>query len=157
MRGQGVKDIYFQSMNKSKILVGIDPDVVKSGVALLDTYSQSFLALSDYRLFELFVKLGEWHEKYDIFVYLEAGHMVKQYWQKKGHGVAKSVGANNEIGRQIQVFMDENHIPYQLLKPSGYSNYDHETFCNITGWPKSSRTNPEKRAAGMMVYGKKNK
>lgn len=142
-------------MSITKVLVGIDPDVNRSGVAVWCPESQKFLEITDCRLFELFVKLGDLHERHDIFVYLEAGHMVKQYWQKKGHGVAKAVGANNEIGRQIQVFMDANHIPYQLLKPAGYSNYDHAKFCMITGWPKQVRTNNEKRAAAMMVYGRK--
>lgn len=137
-----------------KLLIGIDPDVQKSGFALWSPEHQTFLGLHDYSLFELFVKLQELHASHNLFVYLEAGHLVKRFWQKKGHGVAKSVGANNEIGRQIQVFMEANHIPYVLLKPNGYSKYDHRTFCNITGWPVKEKTNSEKRAAAMMVFGR---
>lgn len=139
------------------ILIGIDPDVQKSGFAVWGTNDQKFIELSDYPLFELMCRLKEMNEATQIFVYLEAGHKLKQFWQKKGHGVAKAVGANNEIGRQIEVFLNATHIPYRLLKPAGYSNYDHKAFCRITGWPEKIRTNPEKRAAGMMVFGRKNK
>lgn len=137
------------------ILIGIDPDVHRSGLAIWSVGDQKFLELSDYPLFDLLIRLRDLHEAHSVMVYLEAGHKVKQFWQKKGHGVAKSVGANNEIGRQIEVFMNAGHIPYKLLKPAGYSKYDHKSFCKITGWPEKIRTNPEKRAAGMMVYGRR--
>lgn len=137
-----------------KLLIGIDADVDKSGFSVWDPKSKAFVQLSDYSLFELFVKLNDLHQRFELTVYLEDASLAKGMWHKGGIGAAKNVGKNMAIARQIQVFMDEHKIPYRLLKPNGYSKYDHRTFCKITGWPVNEKTNPEKRAAGMMVFGR---
>lgn len=138
-------------MVMDKLLIGIDPDVNKSGYAVWSPENKSFLGLWDYSLFDIFVKLQYMRDVYDIFVYLEDGRLAKGVWHKHG---AKNVGKNMAIAQQIHTFMDAHHIPYLLLRPAGYSKYDHKTFCNITGWPIKERTNSEKRAAAMMVFGR---
>lgn len=137
-----------------RLLIGLDADVEKSGMAVWDPNAKVFVQLSDYSLFELFVKLNDLRERFDIFVYLEDAALSKGMWHRGGIGAAKNVGKNMAIAKQIRVFMDAHKIPYRLLKPNGYSKYDHRTFCNITGWPAKLRTNNEKRAAGMMVFGR---
>lgn len=138
-----------------RLLIGLDADVEKSGMAVWDPNAKVFVQLSDYSLFELFVKLNDLHQRFELMVYLEDANLIRAVWHKKGGiGAAKNVGKNMAIAKQIRVFMDSHHIQYQLLKPAGYSKYDHRTFCSITGWPAKERTNPEKRAAAMMVFGR---
>jgi len=137
-----------------KLLIGIDADVDKSGFSVWDPKAKEFVQLSDYSLFELFVKLNDLHQRFELMVYLEDASLSKGMWHRGGIGAAKNVGKNMAIAKQIRVFMDANHISYQLLKPNGYSRYDHRTFCRITGWPLQERTNSEKRAAAMMVFGR---
>ena len=145
-------------MRTPKLIIGIDPDVQKSGFAIWNTESKQFEEVLDVRLWELFgwlERLNTAKERSPIKVYMEAGYIVKRHWQKKGHGVAKSVGENQGICKAIEAFLNHLNIPYELLPPAGYSNYTHEAFCKITGWDKSIRTNSEKRAAAMMVYRRK--
>lgn len=68
--------------------------------------------------------------------------------------MAKRVGANHEIGRQIEKYCIDHNIQLQLVAPCGLSNVNHETFCKITGWPIKDKTNPEKRVAGLLCYKK---
>src|SRR5690606_36229532 len=87
-----------------------------------------------------------------LFVRLEAGHNVKSTWHKGGNGMAKRVGANHEIGRQIEKFMIKHGIKHELVKPLEGSRINHETFCKITGWDIKRKTNPETRVAGLLAY-----
>lgn len=136
-----------------RLLVGCDPDVDRSGFALWYPERKA-LELQQYKLFGLMVQLSALNARYDLTVYLEAGHKVKQFWHRKSVKIAKEVGRNSEVGSQIETYMIDAGIRHVLIPPAGYSNYDHATFCKITGWNPKVRTNPETRAAGMMVYGR---
>lgn len=136
-----------------KLHIGIDPDLHKSGYALWWPEERK-MELFDYTMYELMCELLYQHRSHDVTVYLEAGHTVKKHWHKKSVGTANNVGKNHAVGQIIEAFLKAEKIPYMLLKPAGYSNYDHGTFCKITGWPVKVKTNPEKRAAGMMVFGR---
>jgi hypothetical protein len=136
---------------KQKISIGIDPDCTASGFAVWYKETNQ-MELYTFNLYNLFMKLVELDLRYKVVVYLEAGHLMKGMWHKGGFGAAKRVGANHEITRQIERFMIDHGMKYHLIKPQGYSSYSHETFCNITGWPKKVRTNSEKRVAGLMAY-----
>ena len=140
---------------KHRITIGIDPDTNKSGFATFQSTDK--LYLHELSLWEVFYCLREYIVSYqkDILVRLEAGHKVKSTWHKGGNGMAKRVGANHEIGRQIEKFCIEYNIPFELVKPCGLSNINHETFCKITGWDFKKLTNPEKRVAGLLAFGKK--
>lgn len=137
--------------DKPAFVIGIDPDVSKSGFSIYNRVTKN-LELFDYDLFDLFNVLLQMKDL-NILVRLEAGHLEKGVWHKGGNGAAKKVGANHEIGRQIEKFCKSNQIRYQLVKPCGFSSYDHNKFCSITGWDKKIRTNPEKRVAGLLVWG----
>lgn len=138
-------------MKEYDIIIGIDPDTNKSGYAEFfpkkDVFNLFQLDLSD--LFEsiLFSSLTN-----KIFVRLEAGFTVNSTWHKGGNGMAKRVGANHEIGRQIEKYLKKNNIDYDLIKPFGGSSINHETFCKITNWDIKKRTNPETRVAGLLAY-----
>lgn len=132
-------------------IIGIDPDVDKSGVAWTKS---EMLELREKDLYDLFQLLEALSFSNNVFVRLEAGHTVKSTWHKGGNGMAKRVGANHEIGRQIEKFCKRFNIDYELVKPCGLSSINHETFCKITGWDIKSLTNPEKRVAGLLAYSK---
>lgn len=138
-------------MKKTKIAIGIDADCDESGFAIWHKETNQ-MELFTFNLYSLFMKLVEYDLRYEVVVYLEAGHLLKGMWHKGGVGAAKHVGANHEITRQIEKFMINHGIKYHLIKPQGYSSYSHEKFCMITGWPKKVRTNSEKRVAGLMAY-----
>ena len=136
----------------SRIYIGIDPDVEASGFALFK--NQLLVDLKKMDLFELCEALSSYHISHDVLVRLEAGWLIKGNWHRGGsRRSGSSVGRNHEIGRQIEKYCIKHSIPYQLVKPQGYSSYTHERFCKLTGWPLKSKTNSETRVAAMMVYG----
>lgn len=138
-----------------EIIIGIDPDVDKSGFAIFLTDNQQ-LILSQFDLQDLFNQFLKYQHTHQdkILVRLEAGHKVKSTWHKGGIGMAKRVGSNNEIGRQIEKFLIKNGIQHELVKPFGGSKVNHETFCKITGWDIKKKTNPETRVAGLLAFKK---
>lgn len=142
-----------EKITAAEYVIGIDPDVDKSGVASFHVQSKQ-LILGQLDLWDLLNDLCKFDLNGRILVRLEAGHIVKQTWHKGGNGMAKRVGANNEIGRQIEKFCKRFNIPYELVKPCGLSSIDHKTFCKITGWDIKELTNPEKRVAGLLAFSK---
>lgn len=140
-------------MKEYLTIIGIDPDCSKSGFAL--HHNKRVFKLFELTLWELFDQLMYLKSSIrDIKVRLEAGHKVNRTWHKGGNGMAKRVGANNEIGRQIEKFCIEHDIALELVNPCGLSNVNHETFCKITGWDIKQKTNPEKRVAGLLAFRK---
>lgn len=136
---------------KYDVIIGIDPDVDRSGYALFWTEGKN-LILQQYPLWDVFNCLFEDAEIWNVFVRLEAGHAVKKTWQRRTAGAIKDVGRNNEIGSQIEKFLKEHNIPYELVPPFGGSKVNHDLFCKITGWDKKKKTNPETRVAGLLVH-----
>lgn len=138
-------------MNKPDLYIGIDPDVKASGFAI---WNKKHLQLFCLDLPDLFEMLTELKSEKRILVKLEAGWLAKGLnWHKGGNGSANSVGRNHEIGRQIEKYCIKQNIPYDLIKPLGYSGYKHEQFCAVTKWPARVKTNSETRVAGLLVYG----
>lgn len=140
-----------EKITAEEFIIGIDPDVDKSGVASFHVQSKQ-LILGQLDLWDLLNDICKFDLNGKILVRLEAGHTVKSTWHKGGNGMAKRVGANHEIGRQIEKFCKRFSIPYTLVKPCGLSQINHATFCKITGWPIKELTNPEKRVAGLLAF-----
>lgn len=139
----------------SKIIIGIDPDTDESGFAVLKYGALLLYTLPLWKLFEEIDNqhLEALHLNIDCVVRLEAGHKDKRTWHKGGNGMAKRVGACSEIGKQIEKYVTSKiNIKLELVKPCGYSQITHETFCNLTGWDKKVKTNSEKRVAGMLAF-----
>ena len=133
------------------LYIGIDPDVQASGFAIWD---KKHLQLHCYDLPDLLSKLTEYNSQCKVVVKLEAGWLIKGNWHKGGSKLSgNAVGRNHEIGRQIAKYCDKYKIRCDLVKPLGYSGWKHERFCIYTKWPKSVKTNPETRVAGLLVYG----
>lgn len=139
--------------------IGIDPDVKESGVA---TYVKgNDLLLDCFTFFDLFSYLlaqTRINEDYNICVVIEAGWLNKGNWhtvsnKSKSHSakIGGYVGANHAVGKKIVEMCEYLEIDFELVKPTR-SKVNAATFKETTGYQK--RTNPEKRDAGMLVYGR---
>jgi len=140
-----------EKITAEEFVIGIDPDVDKSGFAYWIMGQK--LRLEQYDLHDTFFTLMNLRE--NCFVRLEAGWLIKKRnWNGGGFAGAGDVGRNHEIGRQIEKFCKRFNITYTLVKPCGLSQINHATFCKITGWPIKELTNPEKRVAGLLAFNK---
>lgn len=146
--------IYKSNYNSDQIIIGIDPDLEKSGVAIkwpdaLSLNNLTFVELKD---------LLEREQPVIKKVVVEAGWLNQkanfhyQPNQKKevGENIAKKVGENHATGKLIVQLIESMGIPVQQLKPTR-SKLNAKDFNRITGWDKKS--NQEQRDAAMLVWG----
>lgn len=106
-----------------KTIVAVDPDVTKSGVAVVDveksevqTYSMTFPNLIDY--------LYGFTENQSVSIAVEAGWLNHKsnfhgYYGRRGEKIAKDVGANHETGRKIVEMCEHRNLSVSLIKPLG--------------------------------------
>lgn len=139
-----------------KILIGIDPDVDKSGVAFLQGDQ---LKLQNLTFFELFDLLSFYKEKeVKPTVYVECGFLNKSNWHKKNaysaamnSKIGERTGANFETAKKIVEMCIYLRFPYVQIKPTA-TKISNEYFKSITGI--KTRTNQEQRDAFMLVFGR---
>ncbi|MDI9733057.1 hypothetical protein QM259_12250 [Acinetobacter baumannii] len=138
----------------SKIIIGIDPDLEKSGVAVL---GQSHFELKNLNFAEV-VELFKAEQDLIKKVVIEAGWLNKKANFRSGAN--KSIAVNEQISRRV----GENHATGKLLvqmakhmglavievKPTK-AKINSKDFKRITGW--QGRTNQEQRDAGMLIWG----
>ena len=134
-------------------IIGIDPDTRESGVATWDLDKQAFVEIECYDFFDL-LDLLVMLKPHIVLVRIEAAWLFKKSnWHKEkgfvGEKIAKSVGANQQVGKLFSEFCEIKRIPFDMILPLGKKNA--KEFKIITGWP--GKTNSEKRDAGMLVYG----
>lgn len=140
------------------MLIGIDPDVDKSGVAVkvdrtIELYSLRFFSLFDY--------LSQ-HKAAISMVRIEASWLIKHNWNKKATGsaainarIGNNAGSNHETGRKIVEMCQHLSIPYQEVMPLRKSwkgkggKITHDELARITQLPK--RTNQEERDACLLI------
>ncbi|MCH7309205.1 hypothetical protein MMO38_13850 [Acinetobacter sp. NIPH 1852] len=136
------------------LIIGIDPDLDKSGVALKGSQGLALYNLT-------FVELKNLIEKeYAVIkkVVVEAGwlnekanfHYRPKQTKSAGERIAKNVGENHATGKLITQLIESMGIPVQLVKPTR-SKLSSDDFKRITGWPQ--RSNQEQRDAAMLIWG----
>lgn len=143
-------------MSKDKILIGIDPDVDKSGVAFL---KDNKLKLQNLTFFELFEMLKFYKEReIKPIVYVECGYLNKSNWHKKegkssalNTKIGERTGANFETAKKIIEMCTYLGLPYFQIKPTRKKS-DSETFKKLTGL--NVRTNQEQRDAYFLIHGR---
>jgi hypothetical protein len=139
--------------------IGIDGDVDKSGFAVIriEPFKKpQIIQLTTLDLFDLCENLRALNEVYkeatkvEFMVFIEAGwlnnsvnHHTSQNKFVAGK-IGSSVGANLEIGKQIEKFCKKYNIQYRLYKPTT-TKWDAKKFKMITGYEQ--RTNSEQRDA----------
>ncbi|RLL29043.1 hypothetical protein D9K80_17300 [Acinetobacter cumulans] len=137
------------------LIIGIDPDLTKSGVAILGD--------------SLELKTMTFAETVDLFrsrqnqirkVVIEAGWLnVKsnlhgRYGQSKSAGerIAKNVGENHATGKLLVEMAKSFKLNVIEVRPTR-AKKNAEEFRRITGY--AGRTNQEVRDAGMLIFGMK--
>ena len=146
--------VYYCEQNRTdmtKTIIGVDPDVDKSGFCIVNSGKIQHLGV--FPLWELFNYLDK---QFDVLVVIEAGWIDKNGKEAKnksyhggGKGSSYDVGRNSEIGRQIAKFCQDNKIPYVLRQPRGYSGLNAAQFKAITKY--EGKTNSETRVAAMFA------
>jgi hypothetical protein len=114
-------------MKTPDIIIAIDPDVEKSGVA---TFSPATLGLFAHSLTlpELIDYIRTKHSAlaetaYPLLVVIEAGlmngsnHHLKSKGQYHAAKIGEHVGRNHEISMQIGKFCEHYQIPYEFKRP----------------------------------------
>ena len=136
----------------SKVLIGIDPDVDKSGIAIF--LSKDNFQLKNLRFFELYDLLDSLKES-TLEIYIEAGWLNKSNWHKVVNGssninaqIGQRTGANHESGKKIVEMCEYLGLKYNLIKPTK-KKVDSIIFNKITNY--KGRTNQEQRDAAMLV------
>lgn len=151
----------------TNIVIGIDPDVDKSGIAQLDNESKQmqvsalpFPLLCAYLQKE---KASAEQSGKSIVVLIEAGwlnhsnwHLIRGMTIQKAAQIGNATGRNHETGRKIAEMCHYFGITYKLIKPlkkmwkGADGKITAEEFSRITGC--TSRTNQEMRDAGLIAY-----
>lgn len=157
---------------KYDIVIGIDPDVEKSGYVVVESATGKVTTATNWDLSKLYGVLAAEKEYCSIkglkmLVVVEAAYLGSHHiWHlDKKEKVTKSVaanigyktGLNHETGRAIVEFcryMDIDVIPQKPLRkcwkgPDG--KITHEEITKITKWDKK-RSNPEIRDALLLAW-----
>lgn len=132
-------------------IIGIDPDVKASGVAIYYDGKLQVLELVplyalmqrlDLRMYSHVALSAGWLNKVTNFHNRAVSAEIRER-------ISERVGANHEIGKQLYKFCLEREIPCTLIRPRG-KKVKAEPFNRFTGWSKAS--NQEVRDAAMCIY-----
>jgi len=140
----------------SKILIGIDPDVEKSGFARIEGNQ---LKLDNLSFFDLYEELKFYKElEVKPVVYVECGFLNKSNFHKKAGmsaalnaKIGERTGANFETAKKIVEMCEYLKMPYVKIQPKA-SKITNDYFKKITGI--DTRTNQEQRDAMMLIWGR---
>ena len=148
--------------------IGIDPDVEKNGVAIveretkhLECAAMTFAETLDYLQW---VAKRSAEAKASVKVYVEAGWMNRtnwhlKKWDNRGQVVAKGVsqGRNEQVSRLLGEMCEAYGLRWQFLKPfrKVWGGRDrkitHDELCAVTGL-MYGRTNQEMRDAALIAW-----
>ena len=160
-RGIGVRKIHLDNV------IGIDPDVDKNGVALLDCNTRTLtidtLAFPDLLDYLLYLKRSSEVQQQNIIVAIEAGWMNQGNWHLKYRdnrnvAVAKGVhqGRNEQVSRIIGQMCERYGLHYEFIKPlrkcwkGKDGKITHDELAYFTGI--KGRTNQEGRDAALIAW-----
>jgi hypothetical protein len=144
------------------LLIGIDPDCDKSGVAFLESGELNLFNLT----FPQLMRSLEENKEFLKMVIIEAGWLNKSVWHlpqslsrmsasqahKVGAETGRRVGRNHATGTLIAEMCESMGLPYLLVKPTR-TKLNAEEFKLLTGY--EGRTNQETRDAGVLAFSKK--
>ena len=143
-------------MSKNKFIIGIDPDVDKSGIAIIEGNNVTLDNLTFFQLFELFKSFKEQNRK--PIIYVECGFLNKSNWHKKAGKsaafnakIGEYTGANFETAKKIIEMCEYLRLSHVKIKPTS-SKKDSDFFKKLTGI--SFATNQEQRDAYMLIHGR---
>ena len=144
----------------SKIIIGIDPDLVKSGVAI--TQAQQIISLDAMSFFQLIQFIEE--HKHQACFHLEDVEHDKAVYRRPGvksaaveRSIAQKVGQVKAIGRLLKQYLIDTGADFKLIKPlkgvtKRNAKKNAEYFNRLTGW--AGKSNEDKRDAALLaLYG----
>ena len=144
-----------------QILIGIDPDVNKSGVCILrncNITKRLTMQLYDVDFTILIKMLTTINSEYEqeLIVFIECGFLNKSNWHlrpgdkaKYGSKIGTKIGANHQVSKLLIEHCRYNEIQYREIRP-GKSKLTHKEFSTVTGF-EYARTNQEQRDAAMLL------
>ena len=144
--------------SNSKVIIGIDPDTDKNGVAVKINKNFLLYNFSFFKLYELLENLKKNAEfiNAEIKVYIECGFLNKGNRHFKEHEsmqfngkISERVGANHEIAKKICEMCEYLKLDYEQVRPTS-SKVNSDKFKEITGYEK--RSNQEQRDALMLIW-----
>jgi hypothetical protein len=141
---------------KYKYLIGIDPDLHKSGFAVYSYKENKIIECKALYLWQMFDNLTHWKENETLLeckikILLEYPKNTNTY-HAGGKGAALNVGKNMAIAIVIKEFLEYYKFDFELKFPAGYSDFfiDVKFFKKQTGWTK--QTNEDVRAACAIIW-----
>ena len=148
------------------IVIGIDPDVDRNGMAVLDTSTAQYMTIEAVPFPELITALYAAKSDYrdrSLRVVIEAGWLNRSNWHvkycdSKAVAAAKgnNAGRNEECGRKIAEMCRFWQIPHELIKPltkvwrGRERKITAQELQSLTGWTR--RTNQEMRDAALLAW-----
>lgn len=146
----------------SRFIIGVDPDVDASGVALYFEDKSFQLGTMSFPLLLDFLQL---YKERICEVFVEAGYLVSAHWHTKvGHSMAKNAsiandsGRNGEVGRKIVEMLAHYKIKRYEVKPfkktwgkDNKSKISHAELVKKARVKLPGRTNQEERDATLIV------
>lgn len=150
------------------IIIAIDPDCDKSGMAILDT-TDCYLELHSLTFVQVYNYIEQWmviaYERDNtLAVVIEAGWLNKSNWHlkvgdNKRQAAAKgyAVGRNHEVGRKLFDLCQHLHLEAHLIPPlrkmwrGKDGKITHEELTQFAPINKK-RTNQEERDAALIAW-----
>jgi len=137
------------------IIIGIDPDIDKSGIAVYNS-DRGILNIDNQGFFDLLSEISwQRNQAYDVIVLIECGYLNKSNWHatknkaKYAAAIGAKVGANHQISRLLVEFCEREMIDYREIQPKR-KKINHNDFINVSGLD-FKRTNQEQRDAAMLI------
>ena len=154
---------------KARYVVGIDPDIGKSGVCMIDKDAKEITDLCALSFPVLAGVLQKWGEMYgeDMCVYIELPQS-EHNWQIAARAryarnpVSYAANAGVDVGRcrevaiSLKEWCDYHHVQADTVNPlvkiwgGGKEKINAKEFSSVTGW--IGRTNSEMRDAGLLAW-----
>ena len=152
-------------MAKYDYILAIDPDIDKSGVAVLDVATREFVVLGSLSfpdVCECFMDAMAFTTSAShVRVVIEAGWLVNKsnYHHAQGHRaerIAKNVGENHATGKQLAAMAEHYGLHPECVHPLRKSwqgrdgKITHDELASFTGITK--RTNQDARDAALLAW-----
>lgn len=137
---------YIRNEKQYEIIIGIDPDVDKSGIAILHNGK---LAVVNWRYFEIFENLKVIDHNI-VLVVIEKGQENKAMFNAKrkppkiAAAIGMKTGRNFEVTNKIAEMCEFLNVDHEFYKPTS-AKLSHDYLSKIVDLPK--RTNEEQRDA----------
>lgn len=144
-------------MKPTRTFIGIDPDVHKSGVAIVrDGKLESYSAQTFFDVIKT-IEDNNSSPYHEVQVIIEAGWLNKRAnWhasanQWTAQRIAKNVGANHQIGKLFEEYCKRIRAKYELVVPKQHK-YTPEFVSSVVG---AKVRNQDVCDAIMLVLGRK--